>query len=340
MLRGFGRRWPSPGGCGIEGETGEGAGMDGVVFGGTWDARLAELRTDPAALAAEIGRGALVLPLWRGRVLLAGAGLGWVGPESPVLAHASDERLFLGRHDGTARLAADVSGWEPPGLDRAAMAMFFDATEYRHPGLPADHRFAELRGAMTRLSPADAALAATARALINWHRTHGYCSACGKPSVVWQAGWQRKCPDCGAQHFPRTDPVVIMLVRKGNRVLLGRSPGWPEGMYSALAGFVEPGETPETAVRREVWEETGIRLGAVRYIAAQPWPFPNSLMLGYLGEALDEEIRLDDELEDARWVSREEMVAVAAGLHPEIKAPRQGAIAHHLVQAWLSGLLE
>ncbi len=314
--------------------------MEGVVFGGTWDDRLADLRADPAALEAEIARGAAVLPLWRGRVLTAGAGLGWVAPDSPVLAHAGNERLFLGRHAGRARLAADVSSWEPEGLDRAAMAMFFDANEYRHPKLPADHRFVDLRGAMTRLDAAEAALAATARALVNWHRTHGFCSACGAPSALYQGGWQRKCPACGAQHFPRTDPVVIMLVRRGNRVLMGRSPGWPEGMYSALAGFVEPGETPETAVRREVLEETGIRLGAVRYLAAQPWPFPNSLMMGFLAEAESEAITLDDELEDARWMSREEMVAVAAGLHPEIKAPRRGAIAHHLLQAWLAGRLD
>jgi NAD+ diphosphatase len=314
--------------------------MDGVVFGGTWDDRLAELRTDPAALAAEIARGAAVLPLWRGRVLVAGEGLGWVPTDSPVLAHAGDERLFLGRHAGTARLVADVSSWEPPGLDRAAMAMFFDANEYRHPKLPADHRFVDLRGAMTRLPAPEAGLAATARALVNWHRTHGFCSSCGARSALHQAGWQRKCPACGASHFPRTDPVVIMLVRHGNRVLLGRTPGWPEGMYSALAGFIEPGETPESAVRREVLEETGIRLTSVRYVAAQPWPFPNSLMLGFVAEAASEAITLDDELEDARWLSREEMVAVRAGLHPEIKAPRRGAIAHHLMQAWLSGRLD
>ena len=314
--------------------------MEGVVFGGTWDDRLAELRADPAAMAAEVARGAAVLPLWRGRVLLAGEGLGWLAPDSPVLDHAGEERLFLGRHDGQARLAADVSAWEPAALDRAAMAMFFDANEYRHPALPADHRFADLRGAMVRLDPAEAALAATARALVNWHRTHGFCAACGAASLMDQGGWQRRCPSCKAAHFPRTDPVVIMLVRRGNRVLLGRSPGWPEGMYSALAGFVEPGETPETAVRREVWEETGITLGAVRYIAAQPWPFPNSLMLGFLAEATSDAIRLDDELEDARWLTREEMVAVAAGLHPEVRAPRRGAIAHHLVRTWLEGRLD
>ena len=314
--------------------------MDSVVFGGTWDDRLAELRADPAAVETEVRKGAAVLPLWRGRVLTAGDRLGWVCTDSPVLAHAGAERLFLGRHAGEARLGADVSSWEPAGLDRAAMAMFFDSNEYRHPKLPSDHRFVDLRGPMVRLDPAEAALAATARALVNWHRTHGFCSACGAASELHQAGWQRKCPACGAQHFPRTDPVVIMLVRRGNRVLLGRSPGWPEGMYSALAGFVEPGETPETAVRREVFEETGIHLGGIRYIAAQPWPFPNSLMLGYLAEATSEKITLDHELEDARWLTREEMVAVQAGLHPEIRAPRRGAIAHHLMLAWLSGRLD
>ena len=314
--------------------------MDGVVFGGTWDDRLAELRNDAEALEHELAKGAQVLPLWRGRSLLAGDGLGWIPADSPVLAHAGPDRLFLGRHAGIPRFVADVSSWEPEGLDRTALAMFFDSNEYRHPELPPDHRFGDLRGAMTRLDPAEAAMAATARALINWHRTHRFCSACGAASELHQAGWQRRCPSCNAQHFPRTDPVVIMLVRRGNRVLLGRSPGWPEGMYSALAGFVEPGETPETAVRREVFEETGIHLGPVRYIAAQPWPWPNSLMLGYLADAVSDEITLDHELEDARWITREEMVAVSAGLHPEVKAPRRGAIAHHLMKAWLSGQLD
>ncbi|WP_209427029.1 NAD(+) diphosphatase [Pararhodobacter sp. SW119] len=314
--------------------------MQGVVFSGTWDDRQTEIRCDDSALHAELEKGAKVLPLWRGRVLLAGDTLGWLDAGHPVLDHAHDERLFLGRHQDHPRLAADISSWEPPGLDRAAMAMFFDSKEYRHPELPADHRFVDLRGAMTRLDPAEGALAATGRALVNWHRTHGFCSACGAPSELHQGGWQRKCPACGAHHFPRTDPVAIMLVRHGNRVLLGRSPGWPEGMYSTLAGFIEPGETPETAVRREVLEETGIHVANVRYIAAQPWPFPNSLMLGFVAEAKSDKITLDHELEDARWLTREDMVTVNAGLHPEVKAPRRGAIAHHLIRAWLSGSLD
>ncbi len=308
------------------------------VFAGGWEDRLAELRGDPAVVDA---LDAAVLPLWRGRPLLAGPdALGWLGADSPLMVHARPERLFLGRHGGRARLAVDVSSWEPPGLDRAAMASFFDAQEYRHPALPGDHRFADLRGAMMRLDPADAALAATARGLFNWHRTHRFCSACGHASDWAQAGWERHCPACGAKHFPRTDPVVIMLVERGNRVLLGRSPAWPEGMYSALAGFVEPGESLEAAVRREVREETGIAVGAVRYVASQPWPWPNSLMLGFVARAESEAIALDDELEDARWITREELVSVMAGGHPTLRRPRRGAIAQFLLSEWLAGRLE
>lgn len=312
-----------------------------VVFSAGWAERQAELRGDPGQLSALLEQpGARVLPMWRGRPLIAGTArdrLGWVGPGAAVLAHGRYERLFLGRHDGAARFAADVSGWEPPGLDRSALAMFFDPGEYHHPSLPEDHRFAELRAVMTRLEPAEASLAATARGVFNWHRTHRFCSACGARSAFSTGGWQRQCPDCGAVHFPRTDPVVIMLVVRGNRLLLGRSPSWPEGMYSALAGFVEPGESIEAAVRREVREETGIDVGAVRYVASQPWPFPNSLMMGFVAEARSDAITIDAELEDARWFTREDMVEVLAGTHPVARRPRSGAIAHFLIEGWLAG---
>ena len=168
-----------------------------------------------------------------------------------------------------------------------------------------------------------------------------FCAKCGAPSEVSQGGWQRGCPACKAQHFPRTDPVVIMLITRGNSVLMGRSPGWPQGMYSLLAGFVEPGETIEAAVRREVVEESGIKVGAVSYLASQPWPFPASLMFGCMGEAESDEITVDpDELEDARWVTREEMMQVFAGEHPEIKPARKGAIAHFLLHNWLADTLD
>jgi NAD+ diphosphatase len=155
------------------------------------------------------------------------------------------------------------------------------------------------------------------------------------------AGWQRDCPSCSAHHFPRTDPVVIMLITRGNSVLVGRSHGWPEGMYSLLAGFVEPGETIEAAVRRETFEEAGIRVGAVSYLASQPWPFPSSLMLGCRGEALDDAITIEpNEIDDAIWVSREEMMDVFAGNSTRLKPARKGAIAHFLIWNWLADRLE
>lgn len=155
-----------------------------------------------------------------------------------------------------------------------------------------------------------------------------------------QAGWQRACPSCGAQHFPRTDPVVIMLITHGNSVLMGRSPHWPEGMFSLLAGFVEPGETIEAAVRREVWEEAGVKVGAVDYLASQPRAFPASLMFGCRGVALSREITIDPvEIEHASWVSREEMMQAFSGAHPVLSPARKGAIAQFLLRNWLADTL-
>jgi len=155
------------------------------------------------------------------------------------------------------------------------------------------------------------------------------------------AGWQRICPDCGGHHFPRTDPVVIMLITRGNKCLLGRSPGWPEGMYSCLAGFLEPGETIEAAVRREVFEEAGVHVGQVSYLSSQPWAYPSSLMIGCHGEALSEEITLDTvEMDDARWVTREELMDAHAGLRSDILPGRKGAIAHFLLRNWLADRLD
>ncbi|WP_323035408.1 NAD(+) diphosphatase [Pararhodobacter sp.] len=316
-----------------------------IVFSAEWDDRTAEVRRDPAAIAAlRSNPTTRVLPMWRGRPLIAGAArtkAGWVAPGHKILDDARDDWVFLGHHEGAARFAADVSSWVPDSLEEAAMAAFFDPVDYYHPAVPSDYAFLELRGLMVSLSATDAAMASTARALMNWHQSHRYCASCGQPSVVTQSGWQRRCPACKASHFPRTDPVVIMLVLRGNKVLLGRSPGWPEGMYSTLAGFVEPGEALEGAVRREVHEETGITVRAVRYVGGQPWSWPNSLMLGFVAVAEDDEITLDPvELEDAIWVTREDMVDVLAGLHPTVRRPRAGAIAYELITRWLSGALD
>lgn len=311
---------------------------DEMTFGASGLDRAAALRGDVAALARALQEGR-VLPMWRGKPLVAAAGgLGWLCADHPVLA-ASEAPVFLGMAGGRAHFAADISRWEPESGPAAEQA-FFDAERQAHPALAPELGFEDLRAAMTRLAPLDAELAATARALLHWHKSHGFCAACGAASQVVQGGWQRHCPACGAQHFPRTDPVVIMLVTRGNRALLGRNAAWPDRMYSLLAGFAEPGETLEAAVRREVAEETGVRLGAVRYLASQPWPFPANLMLGAHAEALSEAITLDpQELQDAIWINREDMLAVFADTHPLIRPPRKGSIAEFIMRNWLADRL-
>lgn len=318
-----------------------------VTFGGGGLDRAAHIRKDAEAMAGFLAQsGDCVVPLWRGKLLCLGDGdtaeeLVFLPNTSPVLAKAGDDRIFLGMAGGKARFAADISDWEPLVVDEMQIDSFLDQTEQVHPSAPQGSRFLELRNAMTRLSALDAEMAATARAVFNWHKTHLFCSRCGQASEMAEGGWLRKCPACGAHHFPRTDPVVIMLITQGNDVLLGRSPQWPEGMYSLLAGFIEPGETIEAAVRREVFEEAGIEVGEVGYLASQPWPYPASLMFGCKGEATSREITLDpDELEDAIWVSREDMLDVFAGRHSHISRPRNGAIAGFLLENWLADLLD
>lgn len=321
-----------------------------VTFGGSGLNRAAHLRGDAAALAAARAhpRAAAVL-IWRGKPLVHGPDRGQLAlvPLShPLLSRrypgSLRDDVFLGlEEDGAPLFARDLSGWEPDGFDPATIGGFFDPSEQAHPEMPPGYVFAELRRIMTRLSPRDAELAATAKAVIGWHGTHRFCALCGAQSEMAQAGWQRDCPSCGGHHFPRTDPVVIMLVTHGDSVLMGRSPGWPEGMYSLLAGFVEPGETLEAAVRREVFEEAGVRVGAVGYLASQPWPFPASLMFGCRAAALNREITRDPaELEDACWVSRSDMMEAFAGAHPAIKPARRGAIAHFLLENWLADRLD
>ena len=312
-----------------------------VTFGGAGLDRAAHLRGDAATLARLLGEpGTQVLPVWRGKPLTGAAGAGWLAAGHPVLEPGGAE-VFLGIGPQGAYFAQDMSAWEPgPGTDMPGVA-FLDPTEQGHPDLPEEFQFRELRGVMANLPPLDAELIATAKALFGWHVSHGFCSACGTPSRMAQGGWQRTCPSCNTSHFPRTDPVVIMLITSGDRVLLGRSAGWPEGMYSLLAGFMEPGETVEAAVRREVAEEVGVRVGAVRYLASQPWPYPSSLMIGCAGVAETETITPDpQEIEAARWVSREDMAAIFAGAHPEIRSPRSGAIAGFLLRNWLADRLD
>lgn len=228
---------------------------------------------------------------------------------------SSSEPLLLGLEGGRALFAVDAEGLDPGRLAPA--------------------RLVGVRDIAARLVQADGGLLAYAIALLNWHRRHGFCSVCGRPSDVAEAGLLRVCPHCGAQHHPRTDPVVIMLVTDGERVLLGRQPSWPARRYSALAGFVEPGESLEDAVAREVLEETGVEVTEQSYVSSQPWPFPSSLMLGFSARyAGGEPAARDGELEDARWFSRAELEAAAAGDGP-LLLPPQLAIARRLIDGWL-----
>ena len=317
-----------------------------VTFGGSALNRAAELRGTEAQAALQAHPSAKTTLFWRGKPLVQdqadeALGLAWVDLDHLALGRAADSLVFLGLNEEKEPLfLADISIWEPEELPETLNA-FLDPSQQVHPAFTNGEYFAELRAIMTQLSARDAELAATGRGLWEWHRTHGYCATCGAASNMAMAGWQRNCPACNRSHFPRTDPVVIMLITHGNKVLMGRSHAWPEGMYSLLAGFVEPGETLEAAVRREVFEESGIRVGQVRYLASQPWPFPASLMFGCAGEALNEAIAIDPkEIEDALWVSREEMLDVFEGVHPEIKPARKGAIAHFLLENWLADHLE
>ncbi|MGH1354591.1 MAG: NAD(+) diphosphatase [Thalassovita sp.] len=318
-----------------------------VTFGGSGLNRAAELRGAPEDLAAARSNAAATsIVLWRGKPLAVwgldrNADLARVPMDHPILAEARSTEIFLGLEETGPVFAHDISGWDPGDLDQAQLNSFLDQSEQHHPSLPDNHLFSELRGIMTRLTARDAELAATARSLFSWHRSHRFCAMCGTESEMAMAGWQRDCPSCGGHHFPRTDPVVIMLITHGNDVLMGRSPGWPEGMYSLLAGFVEPGETLEAAVRREVFEESGITVGPVGYLASQPWAFPSSLMFGCCGTATDRDITIDpNEIEDARWFSREDIMLAFSGQHPELMPARKGAIAQFLLRNWLADRLE
>ncbi len=313
-----------------------------VTFGGSAFNRAADYRTDPEKLAGFLARGK-VLPVWRGKPLIEAAetpGLGFVAAGHPVLSEAREGAIFLGLEGDIPYFAQDVSAWQAPKQDVSKIGNFIDDSEQTHPDLPESQRFSELRRNMTRLSPRDAELAAMAVGIFAWHRNHRHCARCGVKSNISPGGWQRLCPDCKTPHFPRTDPVVIMLITHGNKLLIGRSPGWPEGMYSLLAGFMEPGETIEAAVRREVFEETAVTVGPVGYLASQPWPFPSSLMIGCWGHATSDKITVDPtEIEDAKWVTREEVLESWAQRSSTLVAARKGAIAHFLIKNWLSDTL-
>jgi len=230
------------------------------------------------------------------------------------------------------------------GLDDDGQAIFGVALAIDDDGAPKspisdDTKLIDLRSLAAQgiLPTQELGMLSQARSMLLWHQTHRYCSTCGKLSVSAEGGYKRRCPDCGREHFPRTDPVVIMVVCHGDEILLGRGAHFVPGSYSALAGFVEPGESIEEAARREIFEESGIVVGDIRYHSSQPWPFPSSLMIGLIGMAESRELKIDyDELEDARWFHRDEVALMLAREHPdELIAPPALAIAHHLIKAFV-----
>jgi len=286
--------------------------LDRATRGGRDEGWYEAARADPAARAAIF---------WRGKPLIAPGDaprLVW----RPLL-EGHDPWVYLGTTvDGAPRLAVDVST-----LDKAGAAT-----------LAGDDKFIDARAIAPQLAGGEAGIVAQGRSMLDWHARHGFCACCGAATRPALGGRQRLCvsPDCGAEHFPRTDPVAIMLAVRGEHCLVGRQAGFPLAMYSALAGFVEPGETLEEAVRREVREETGVGIGAVRYVKSQPWPFPSSLMLACLAEATSEALDIDHaELADARWVSRAQVRAALVGApDASLMLPPPLAVAHHLLYLW------
>ena len=243
---------------------------------------------------------------------------------------------------GDATLIENGALCTTPG-DMAEISVFLGLDGENRPWFAAkaeaSEHFRDLRSLALEeaLPPAELGMLAQARSLIQWHERRNFCSNCAARLEIADAGYRRHCPACGMDHFPRTDPVVIMVVRHEGNILLGRQSAWKPGMYSALAGFVEPGETIEDAARREVFEEAGIRVGAVRYVTSQPWPFLSNLMIGLIGEAVSSEIVLDkNELEEARWFSPKEARMMMDRTHPDgLYAANPYAIAHELVRVAL-----
>ena len=282
-----------------------------LAFTGSRLDRADNLRADPDALAG--------LMNWKARLLAldglmpatdAAGRLAW-----GTLADAPQdaELVFLGLDDGKACFAAvPAQGDASPRMANPV-----------------------LWSLMATLPTDDLALYGGARSLVDWHARHRYCAQCGGGTVLAKGGWQRDCASCGASHFPRTDPVTIMLVEHSDRLMLGRGKGWPEGRFSALAGFVEPGESIEEAVAREVLEESGVRVRDVAYVASQPWPFPSQLMIGCHSHADDDALTIDEtEIAEINWYSRDAVEAALSGTGPFV-APPAHAIAHHLMQWWV-----
>jgi NAD+ diphosphatase len=286
--------------------------------------RVAQFRRDDAWVTAQyVAEQTMFIPVWRSRSLIEqGAeprGVMMSIAETRALMETATTTVLLGVRNEVAYFAIDISPMEAHEVNE----------------LRADGEFVDLRSVGAVLDRTEASILAYAKGIMHWHSRHLFCGVCGSPTESQDAGHLRKClnQNCSAGHFPRTDPAVIMLVQKDDRALLGRKAEWMPGMYSTLAGFVEPGESLEQAVAREVMEESGVEITNIRYHSSQPWPFPSSLMLGFFADAVTEKlIPWDDELEDLQWFTRQELADGGAGI---AQRPRSDSIARRLIDEWI-----
>lgn len=304
-----------------------------IPFAGSTLNRASEKRTDSAWIESKRrDPSSLVLPMWHLQPFLLGQEnsgppleLGLLTPEiAEPLASDGAACVFLGLNRDRAIFALDVSQADDPAKTGPLAGRGY---------------FRDARMAASFVSIEHAAIIGQAKAMIDWHRRHGFCPGCGAPTKIMDAGYRRLCGKCNAEHFPRVDPVVIMLATEGEACLVGRGKQFPPGMFSALAGFVEPGETIEEAVRRELMEEASVKVGEVTYYATQPWPFPSSLMIGCFARAESRAVKADEnELAEVRWIERSVARELVQGQRVDgVLVPPPIAIAHHLIRAWALG---
>ena len=296
------------------------------TFAGNPLDRASERRKDDAWIAEQLtSPEALACVLWNGKPLIEKGSDGGVqiaylpAKMADELAGGRERILFMGLWKTTPVFAIDMEGAADP-CDGPLQGL---------------GRFEEMRGMAMRLPATETAILGTAKGMFEWRRKHQHCSVCGQRSEVAEGGWKRQCPACKAEHFPRTHPVVIMLAVHQDRCMLGRQEMWPKGMFSALAGFLEPGETIEEACARELSEEAGLKTSSVAYHSTQPWPFPNSLMIGLIAQVEDDDAAPDQtELSEVKWFTKAEARDLLAGKVEGLGAPGGMAIAHQLIKAW------
>ncbi len=297
------------------------------TFAGNPLDRASDRRSRPEWIAEQLASSeSLGLAMWNGKPFVEPAKDGGLQiaylPAKLVnqLAGGPERLLFMGLWQGAAIFAVDLEDAADPGEGP----------------LQGFGKFEELRAIALKVPAPDAAILATAKQMFEWRRRHKHCAVCGQATQAMDGGWKRQCPSCEAEHFPRTDPVVIMLPFHGERCMLGRQEHWPPGMFSALAGFLEPGESIEEACARELSEEAGLRTRKVRYHSTQPWPYPSSLMIGLIAEVEDDEGTPDQaELSEIRWFTRAEARDLIDGKLEGVAAPGKLAIAHQLIKAWV-----